>query len=241
MRKILVLQHIQTEDLGIIEKFLRNNNLRIFYVRLYKNEKIPLNLDDFVMMISLGGPMDVWMEDKFPWLVDEKKAIRKFVIELEKPFLGICLGCQLLGEIVGGNIVKSRQPEIGFYQTYLTEEGSKDRVFSDFPMNFSVFQWHSYEVDKILNPNVVILASSENTPIQLFKYKDHAYGMQFHIEIDENTIRKWSTETSYFLVLEKRFGKNPIENLESQQKDKISSMHNLCKKIFENFLHYEIL
>ena len=66
-------------------------------------------------MISLGGPMDTWMVKQFPWIVKEKNAIKEFVINLEKPFIGICLGCQLLGEVLGGRIQKSKFSELGFF------------------------------------------------------------------------------------------------------------------------------
>lgn len=58
-------------------------------------------------MFSLGGPMDTWMKEKYPWITEEKKAIKKFVLDLEKPFVGLCLGCQFFGEILGGKIKKS--------------------------------------------------------------------------------------------------------------------------------------
>ncbi len=233
MRKILVLQHIEIEDLGIIENFFKKSKSDVHYIKLHKNEKIPINLDQFKMMISLGGPMDTWMEEDYPWLIEEKKIIKKFVIELEKPFLGICLGCQLLGEIVGGTVIRSKNPEIGFYKIKLNKEAMVDDVFCNFPENFFVFQWHSYEVANLSNPNIKILGNSKSKAIQLFKYKNHAYGMQFHIEIDKNTIRKWSSNLDYLKTLKKRFGSNPIEKLELQQRYKLIEMRKLCEELIK--------
>ena len=82
-------------------------------IELDEGQKIPTNLNEFDGMFCMGGPMDTYMEKEFPWLIEEKKRIKEFVIDLKKPYLGFCLGCQLLGEVVGGKIVKSRPAEIG--------------------------------------------------------------------------------------------------------------------------------
>ena len=81
-------------------------------IELDEGQKIPTNLNEFDGMFCMGGPMDTYMEKEFPWLIEEKKRIKEFVIDLKKPYLGFCLGCQLLGEVVGGKIVKSRPAEI---------------------------------------------------------------------------------------------------------------------------------
>ena len=75
-------------------------------------EKIPEDIKQFDGMFCMGGPMDTWMTEKYSWIVEEKNKIKEYVIDLEKPFLGFCLGCQFLGEVVGGKVVKSSPPEI---------------------------------------------------------------------------------------------------------------------------------
>ena len=108
----------------------------------------------------------------------KKKRIKEFVIDLKKPYLGFCLGCQLLGEVVGGKIVKSRPAEIGMMDINFTQEKNKDNLFSKFPDQIKSLQWHSYEVQEIENNNdVTLLASSPITKYQIFKYQDHAYGI----------------------------------------------------------------
>ena len=108
----LSLQHIAIEDPGYIKDLLLADGHNLTTIELDEGEKIPTNLDQFDVMFSMGGPMDTWMEDQYPWLVDEKKAIKKFVLDMKKPFVGFCLGCQLLGEVLGGRVVKSNPPEI---------------------------------------------------------------------------------------------------------------------------------
>ena len=106
--EVIVLQHIKIEDPGYIKDLMLNDGLNITTIELDEGEKIPKDLNKFDAMLCMGGPMDTYMEDQYPWLINEKKKIKEFVINLKKPYLGFCLGCQLLGEIAGGKIVKSK-------------------------------------------------------------------------------------------------------------------------------------
>ena len=99
--RILVLQHIKIEDPGFIKDLMIKDGADLTTIELDEGEKIPTDLSKFNAMFCMGGPMDTWMEKEHPWLVDEKKAIKEFVVDLKKPYLGFCLGCQLLGEVVG--------------------------------------------------------------------------------------------------------------------------------------------
>ena len=101
---IIVLQHIKIEDPGYIKDLMLADGLNLTTIELDEGEKIPNDLSKFDGMFCMGGPMDTFMEKDYPWLIEEKKAIKEFVINLKKPYLGFCLGCQLLGEVVGGNV-----------------------------------------------------------------------------------------------------------------------------------------
>ena len=104
---IIVLQHIKVEDPGYIKDLMLKDGVNLTTIELDEGEKIPEDLSKFDAMFCMGGPMDTWMEDKYPWLIEEKQKIKDFVINLKKPYLGFCLGCQLLGEVVGGRLAKS--------------------------------------------------------------------------------------------------------------------------------------
>ena len=114
--EIIVLQHIKIEDPGYIKDLMLSDGFNLTTIELDQDEKIPNNLSKFDGMFCMGGPMDAWMEEKYPWLIEEKKKIKEFVVDLKKPFLGFCLGCQLLGEVVGGKVIKSDPAEIGFHK-----------------------------------------------------------------------------------------------------------------------------
>ena len=190
--EVIVLQHIKIEDPGYIKDLMLLDNVNLTTIELDEGEKIPNDLNKFDAMFCMGGPMDTWMEDKYPWLIEEKKKIKNFVVDLQKPYLGFCLGCQLLGEAVGGKVVKSNPAEIGMMDINFSNKKNNDSLFSSFPNKIKSLQWHSYEVNNLeSNKDVTILASSSITKYQIFKYKNHAYGIQFHIEIKNTTVNEW--------------------------------------------------
>ena len=102
------------------------DGVKLTTIELDEGEKIPNNLSQFDGMFCMGGPMDTYMEKEYPWLIEEKKAINKFVVDLKKPYLGFCLGCQLLGEVVGGKVVKSSPAEIGIMDINFSKEKNED-------------------------------------------------------------------------------------------------------------------
>ena len=238
MKKVIVFQHVGIEDLGLLNSLFKKKNIILKYIKLYQGEYIPNNLEEYSLMISLGGPMNTWMEDKYSWLKKEKQAIKRFVVELKKPFIGICLGCQLLGEVLGGEIKKSKKIELGFCEISLNNQKDNDPIFKNFPECFEVFQWHSYEVTNLDNPNICMLGSSETTPIQLFRYKENAYGIQFHIEIEKETIKNWCSDENYRKELQKNIGLNTIESFAKDQEPKLKNIKRLCLIFFLNITNY---
>ena len=124
--KFISLQHISIEDPGTFKDFLLEDGHSITTIQLDEGDSIPNNLDEFDAMLCMGGPMDTFMEDQYPWLVAEKKAIGEYVLNLKKPFLGFCLGCQLLGEVLGGKVVESTPPEIGVLDINIEEDAKED-------------------------------------------------------------------------------------------------------------------
>ena len=233
---IIVLQHIKIEDPGYIKDLMLNDGVNLTTVELDEGEKIPNDLNKFDAMFCMGGPMDTWMEKEYPWLIDEKKKIKEFVVTLKKPYLGFCLGCQLLGEAVGGNVVKSNPSEIGIMDVNFSAAKNNDSLFSSFPNKIKSLQWHSYEVDNLQsNKDVVILASSPITKYQIFKYQNHAYGIQFHIEIKDTTVNEWGCVPEYKSALEKQLGEGALEKFDKEAKSNMSQMNNYSKILYSNF------
>ena len=234
--EVIILQHIKIEDPGYIKDLMLSENCNLTTIELDEGEKIPENLSKFDAMFCMGGPMDTWMEEKYPWLIEEKKSIKEFVVNQKKPFLGFCLGCQLLGEVIGGKVVKSEQPEIGMLDVNLTNETKNDVIFSSFPKSIKALQWHSYEVQMLENnKDVTILASSPITKFQIFKYKSHAYGIQFHIEVKNTTVKQWGCVPEYKSALENTFGKGALERFDQEAKKNMEKMNFYSTNLYKSF------
>ncbi len=234
--RVLVLQHIKIEDPGFIKDLMIKDGAELTTTELDEGEKIPKDLSKFDAMFCMGGPMDTWMEKEHPWLIDEKKAIKEFVVDLKKPYLGFCLGCQLLGEVVGGKVVKSNIPEIGMLNISFSNNKSNDALFSKFPDEITSLQWHSYEVQGLENnKDVTHLASSPETKYQIFKYQNHAYGIQFHIEVKDTTVGEWGCVPEYKSALEKQLGEGALDKFEKDSKKHMPSMNQYSEVLYENF------
>jgi GMP synthase-like glutamine amidotransferase len=234
--EVIVLQHIKIEDPGYIKDLMLADNIKLTTVELDEGEKIPDDLSKFDAMFCMGGPMDTYMEEEYPWLIEEKKKIKEFVVDLKKPYLGFCLGCQLLGEVVGGKVIKSKPAEIGIMDINFSKEKDKDILFSSFPKNIKSLQWHSYEVNGLdNNKDVTVLASSPITKYQIFKYQSHAYGIQFHIEIKDTTVNEWGCVPEYKKALEDQLGEGALDKFDQAAKDNMTNMNNYSKILYSKF------
>ena len=236
MMEVIVLQHINIEDPGFIKDLMIAEGVKLTTIELDEGEKIPSDLNIFDAMFCMGGPMDTWMEKDYSWLIEEKKKIKEFVVELKKPYLGFCLGCQLLGEVVGGNVVKSKYPEIGMLNVNFSQNKKSDLLFSEFPEKITSLQWHSYEVQNLENnKNITLLASSPETKYQIFKYQEHAYGIQFHIEVKDTTVGEWGCVAEYKSALEKQLGDGALKKFDEEAKIHMSNMNKYSNILYQNF------
>ena len=235
--KIISLQHIAIEDPGTFKDFLLADGHELTTIQLDEGENIPSNLDEFDAMLCMGGPMDTFMEDEFNWLVGEKKAIGEYVLNLKKPFLGFCLGCQLLGEILGGKVVQSNPPEIGVLDIDVSDQAITDPVFNFLPSKIKALQWHSYEVQGLeSNPNINIIGSSPTTKYQIFGYNNHAYGIQFHLEIRKSTVDDWAAVPEYKNALEQSLGQEALPHMKKEVNEEIDNMMAQCNQLYQNFI-----
>ena len=234
--EVIILQHIKIEDPGYIKDLMMDDGVKLTTIELDEGEKIPADISQYDGMLCMGGPMDTWMTEKYPWIKDEKKKIQEYVLELEKPFLGFCLGCQFLGEIIGGKVVKSNPPEIGILDIEMSPLKKHDLLFSDYPDTIKALQWHSYEVVGLENnKDVTILGSSPTTKYQIFKNKDNAYGIQFHIEIKSNTVSDWGNIPEYKNALEQSLGVGALEKFEKIAATNMEDMNRLATLLYKNF------
>lgn len=230
--KILVLQHVAVEHPGVFRDFLRQDGLTWHTVELDQGEPIP-DLEPFDLMIVMGGPQDVWEEDQYPWLRDEKAAIRNFVVNMRRPYFGICLGHQLLAEAVGGRVGPANTAEVGVLTVSKTAMGASDPMMQNLADPINVLQWHGAEVID-LPAGTSVLASTGACPIQAFRFGEHAYGTQFHVEVTKDTVSEWAAIPAYATALEKAMGKGAMETLASQVNVALPGFNRNARTIYDN-------
>jgi GMP synthase-like glutamine amidotransferase len=143
----------------------------------------------------MGGPMTVNDPDR--WIADETTFIRSALLS-NKPVIGVCLGSQFMAKALGATVRPGKALEIGMTSVRLTEEGKQDPVFGAGPEIFAVFEWHGEIFD--LPKDCVSLAGSEIAPLQAFRYGDRAYGLLFHLEMEERGIDSLCRECAQDLM-----------------------------------------
>ena len=191
MSDFLVLQHIDCEDLGTIEQAMIHRGISYRYVRLFDGDPLPEDIKNYSGLIILGGPMNVYEEDVYPYLKGEDILIKE-AIKRRIPVLGICLGGQLIAKATGAKVNKGAKKEIGWYDLLLTPGGKADKVFKNFPERLTVFQWHGDTFD--IPSDATHLAGSVLFPNQAFRIGDNIYGLQFHLEVTQKMISRWINE-----------------------------------------------
>lgn len=232
--KLLVLQHVAVEHPGVFRDFLKADGVQVETVQLGDGEKIP-DLDPYDMMLVMGGPQDVWQEAEHPWLVDEKLAIHRFVVNMGRPYLGICLGHQLLAAAVGGNVELGQKAEVGVMPVQLTTAGKTDPLFAGLPDPLTVLQWHSAVVTS-LPDRAEVLASSAACAVQAFRYGPYAYGLQCHVEITDQTVPEWAAIPEYAASLEKLLGAGASAELDRVVRQQLPGFTGNAEKLYRNFM-----
>jgi GMP synthase-like glutamine amidotransferase len=228
--KILVFQHVAIEHPGSFRDIIKAGGHSMHAVELDEGEPIP-DLADYDIMLVMGGPMDVWEEHLHPWLKAEKAAIRAWV-SAGRPYLGMCLGEQLLADAMGGSVtLMTAPPEVGMSEVTITP----DPIFAGIGPLCTCFQWHGAEVVE-LPPNARLLATSLGCRIQGFAIGNHAYGLQFHMELTETTAAEWGALPEYAQALEKVKGQGAMRDLEAEVNENLPALKSTAAILFSNFL-----
>ena len=168
------LQHVPFEDLGHIEEWAGKQGFDISRTRLFEEKDMLPQLDTFDWLVVMGGPMGIFDIDEHPWLAAEKEFINR-AIDADKIVIGICLGAQLMADVLGAGVFPGPQKEIGWFPVRRAEDGP-----DWFPETLTVFHWHG---DTFTIPaGAVRLAVSEPGINQGFVYNDRAVALQFHME-----------------------------------------------------------
>jgi len=185
--RIHFFQHVLFEPPVNIENWAKERNINYSFTRFFNNEPFP-DFSSFDALVVMGGPMGVYDEDKFPYLKKEKVFIENS-IKLGKKVLGVCLGAQLIADVLGAKVYKNKEKEIGWFPIYLTEDGKKTKTFGNFPDEVMAFHWHGDTFD--IPSGFKKVFYNDTTPNQAFISEDERIlGLQFHFEVSQESVKK---------------------------------------------------
>lgn len=194
--RIHYFQHVPYETLGCIRDWAKEYGHHVTCTQFFDEYSLP-RLEDIDWLIVLGGPMGIYEEDKYPWLVDEKNFIKR-AIDNQKVVIGICLGAQIIAELLGSRVYPNKEKEIGFFPVYFSQEAETNDIFRLIPKEVEVFHWHGDTFD--LPEGAIHLAKSEACKNQAFIYGNRIVGLQFHFEITREIIDDLINYNRYEIV-----------------------------------------
>ncbi len=174
--RIHSLEHQPAEGPAKIADWAAERGHPLARTALYAAETPPA-LDAFDLLVVMGGGMNIYQHRDYPWLLVEKEFLRR-AIDAGKPILGICLGAQLLADVLGGKVYQNPEKEIGWFPVRITDRRAP---FAAFPEAMNVMHWHGDTFE--LPPGARLVAESAACPRQAFVWGDRVVGLQFHPEM----------------------------------------------------------
>jgi GMP synthase (glutamine-hydrolysing) len=191
MSRIHCIEHVPFETPGHIADWVVERGHSFATTRVYHHEPFPA-LETFDALVVMGGPMGVHDGARYAWLTEEKRFIEAS-LQGEKRVLGVCLGSQLVADVLGARVYKNRFQEIGWFPVHGTEAG---RAQWGLPLHLNAFHWHGDAFD--LPTDAVQLAKSAACEQQMFALGTKVLGMLFHAEVTragiEDFVRHGSAE-----------------------------------------------
>ncbi len=231
MKRVLALQNAWDDPPGYLGEIMDEHGIAFDVVQV-EDEAIP-DMGRYDALIALGGPQHVHEDEQYPYLAEEKALLHR-VVEENIPYLGICLGGQLLASALGAKVSRHHLTEMGFFEVQLTEEGRRDPLFKGLPGYQQVIQWHEDIFD--LPAGAVRLATSEHTPDQAFRYGQRAYGLQYHIEVTPEMLDTWLRYPDYRKEVVKLPGQEGADSFEQERLRRYPIYREHSRIMFENFL-----
>ena len=233
---VVVLQHIACEPPGVYEDVLLEAGATIRRVELDEGDALPdwRTADAIVVM---GGPMSVNDEATLPWLAAEKAWIAE-AVRAGVPLFGACLGVQLLAVSLGAEVTAGPEPEVGILPVFLTDEAADDPVFAELPRELLTLQWHG---DTFTLPDgAVLLASSPAYANQAFRWGEHAYGVQFHLEVSREMAEEWARVPAYADALAQVLGPGSAAGFVEQLAEHADAMRAHGHGLFSRWLEHAV-
>ncbi len=221
--RALVIQHMEKEHGGTLAEFLRKQGWLIEEARLHQGCRLNKTPGAYDLIVSMGGEMNVYEEDEYPFLAEETEFLRDAVTNGSR-VIGICLGAQMIAKALGASVVSSPAKEVGWGAVNLTTAGVLDPLFDGCENPLRVFQWHEDMFN--IPESGALLGYSDACPHQAFRF-NRAYGLQFHVEVDADILNLWFADSPLRDNYVRTYYENEIELI--SQAELIYS--NLLKQI----------
>jgi len=229
-KRVLALQHSEIDPPGYLGELLQEHSIP-YDVVMVQEGTLP-DPTAYSAIFSLGGP-EYAGDEKLTYLIQEKSLIRR-AVDQDIPFLGICLGGQLLASAFGAPIVRKGLTEIGFFDAQFTAEGMSDPLFAGLPGYQHIFHWH--EDTFTLPEGARRLAVRPGAPEQAFRYRHRAYGLQYHIELTPVLLVTWVRHHPWRDQTIALLGLAAYEGIEREARDLSPPYRDHTRRLFENFL-----
>ena len=189
------------EGLGTIANWVLEQGPQLTSTQFYKAGTLP-SMQDFDGLIIMGGPMNIYEDNSYPWLAAERRFIKE-AVDAGKSAVGICLGAQLLADALGSPVFAGKEKEIGWWPISLTEDGKKSQLCSGLPPAATVFHWHGDTFD--LPANAQLIASSTACKNQIFTIAQHVVALQCHLEATPELLQAMLANCANELISNKPF------------------------------------
>ena len=193
--RIQYFQHVPYEGPGYISEWATKYGHLLSGTMLYEEHTLP-DAGDFDWLVIMGGSMSVY-DENISWLAEEKRFIKE-VIDAGKTVIGICLGAQLIADVLGAKVYPGKEKEIGWWPVRLTPDGEKHPLLMDLPEEFVTFHWHGDTFD--IPEGAVHLISSDVCSNQAFIFNENVLALQFHFETTETTVKDIIDNSRHELV-----------------------------------------
>ncbi|MCY4219581.1 MAG: type 1 glutamine amidotransferase [Gammaproteobacteria bacterium] len=235
--RILVFKHMSCQNPGIFRDYASQRNIHFEEIDLYHGDLIP-NIRNFDALWVMGGSMNVWEEQKFPWLTQEKQAIRQ-AFNRDMPFFGICLGHQLLADSLGGQVIPSKHIEIGSFSIQPTSEGIGHKLFEKISHDIL---WANVHTAEVLTPpeNALILANSSACSNHAMAVGDRAYSVQFHPEVCQSTMSGWLSIPNIVPTIINLLGKQGFNEFAESIEVNRANTQRAAAQLLDNWLSLAI-
>lgn len=229
--KILCLQHVPFERPGYIQTWAQKQSHHLTVTRLFDEEILP-DPDTIDGLIVLGGPMSVHDEKQYSWLQKEKQFIHECIAR-EKKVLGICLGAQLIADVLGAEVTPMIHKEMGWFSVNWTKTVQNLPMFNFLPAKQIVLHWHGEQFE--IPEDSLHLAFSEACGNQAFLYQSHVLGLQFHMEMTKEGLEDLIANSKQEL---KWSGGPWIQQPEAMLNNGyFKNSHYKMNNLLENFFH----